>query len=176
VEGVTTRRRTSIAAAVVVVVVLGGCSGSSDSSGPKDSKRSSSTTTSTAPGPTTGSTPSSDWVGAWRASLGRDYGPAQQTFLAAVQGARVVEVQAATQQLLVGNAALRAAIDAAGPPPAADRKAARRLTRALELEHELVTEMQEVCTGSNPRCEEVVNRYVDNNSEQVIPALVALRA
>ena len=57
-----------------------------------------------------------------------------------------------------------------------DRAAARRLKRALAEEHDLVEEMQQVCTGSNPRCEEVVDRYVDNNSKQVIPALVALRA
>lgn len=164
------------ATAAIVLVALSACSGSSDSSESSDSSKNTATTTTTAPASTTGSEPASDWVGTWRPSLGRDYGPAQQSFLAAVQGARVIEVQAAVQKLLTGNEALRAAINDAGPPPASDREAATQLKRALAREHELVEEMQQVCTGTNPRCEEVVSSYVDNNSEQVIPALVALRA
>jgi hypothetical protein len=171
VEGVTARRRAVIATAATVILTLSACSSSTGSS---DSSKSSDTSRDTAT--TTGSAPASEWVAAWRPSLGNDYGPAQQAFLAAVQGARVVEVQAATQRLLAGNTALRAAINDAGAPPGSDREAATRLKRALAREHKLAEEIQRVCTGTNPRCEEVVSSYVDNNSEQVIPALVALRA
>ncbi len=42
-------------------------------------------------------------------------------------------------------------------------------------EQKLVQEIQRVCTASNAECQPAVDEYGDNNSKQIVPALVALK-
>jgi hypothetical protein len=165
---VTGRRAAAVAVATALLFVLGACSSSADHS----------TTTTSRSGSTTSSqpvTPLEQWVAQWRGVVATDYGPAQQEFLAAVQGAKVAEVQAAATKLLAANEKLLAAVRGSGPPPADGVAPAGRLQVALTAEQQLILEIQRVCTGSNDQCQPAVTQYGDNNSTQIVPALVALK-
>jgi hypothetical protein len=169
---VTGRRAARATVAAVLLLALGACS-----SGLDDSAKAS-TSTSKA-GSTTSSTPVTpieQWVAQWRGVVATDYGPAQQKFLAAVQDGQVVEVQAAATKLLAANEQLLAAVRGSGPPPADGVAAAGRLQVALTREQQLLQQIQRVCTGpDNGECQPAVTRYGDNNSQQIVPALVALK-
>lgn len=166
----TVRRAVASAVlAVMLLVALGACSsGSSDASSGKKG-RGGTTTTTAAP------TAQELWVAKWRGTLAQQYGPAQQAFLAAVQGAQVKAVQDATTKMLAANRALLAAIAAAGTPPAEAAEAASRLQLSLTAEQKLLQQIQQVCTGKNDACQPAVTQYADNNSKQVVPAFVALK-
>lgn len=114
------------------------------------------------------------WVAKWRGTVATQYGPAQEAFLAAVQGAKVVDVQVAAGQLGTATQAVLDAIRAAGEAPAERRDAADRLETALETERALIEEIQRVCTGKDTSCQKLVTQYGDNNSNEIVPALVAL--
>ena len=166
-----TGRRAVTAVATALLLALGACSSGSD-----DSAKSSTATTKS--GSTTSSvpvTPLEQWVAQWRGVVATDYGPAQQEFLAAVQGGKVAEVQAAATKLLAANQKLLAAMRGAGAPPADGEAPAGRLQVALTAEQQLIQEIQRVCTGSNDQCQPAVTQYGDNNSKQIVPALVALK-
>jgi hypothetical protein len=169
----STRRGITIHVAIVatgLVFALGACSSSSDgSTGQTSTTAPSSTTASTAV------TPLEQWVAQWRGVVATEYGPAQQEFLAAVQGGKVAEVQTAAANLLAANQALLAAVRSAGVPPPEGEAPAGRLQVALVAEQQLVQEVQRVCTGTDGECQTAVTKYGDNNSKQIVPALVALQ-
>jgi hypothetical protein len=159
----------------VVLLALGACSGGSSdgtNGGGRDGGRKDARSTSTTTAP-----PSARelWVAKWRGTLAQQYGPAQQEFLAAVQGGRVDAVQAAVTKLIAANQALRDTLAAAGDPPADASEAAARLRLALDAEQELLAEIQRACTNRNAACQAAVTQYGDNNSKQVVPAFVALK-
>jgi hypothetical protein len=165
---VTVRRGATIATAglaLVLAAALTGCS--SDAPDREGGRR---------PPPTTAAPSARErWVARWRGTVAEQYGPAQQSFLAAVRAGQVAGVQAAVTKLLAANQALLAAIAAAGPAPEAARTAANRLQLALTAEQQLLQQVQRTCTGRDNACAAVVDRYGDNNSKQVVPAFVALR-
>jgi hypothetical protein len=170
-----TRRRAATAAALALTIVLalGACSsGSSDGGrggGDAAGNDASGSTTTTAP-------PAQElWVAKWRGTVAQRYGPAQQAFLAAVQGGQVAEVQAGVAKLLAADQALLDAVAAAGAAPPDATAAAARLQLALHAEQELLREIQQVCTGKDNTCQTAVDQYADNNSKQVVPAFVALK-
>ena len=166
------RRVAGIAAALVVLVAVGGCSGSSDNAGDaRDVDDSSATSSTTAP-----SRETKAWVARWRPVLTDEYAPAQQAFLGAVQGAKVVDVQQAALGLGAASTSLLQALRTAGAPPDSARDAADRLETALAIEVALIQEIRRVCTGSDDTCQAAVSRYGDNNSQEIVPALVALAA
>jgi hypothetical protein len=165
---VTARRTACIAG--TLLLALGACSSSSD-----DSTASSTTTESGATTTSTVVTALEQWVAQWRGIVATEYGPAQEEFLRAVQGGEVAEVQTAAAKLLAANQALLAAVRRAGAPPPDGEAPAGRLQVALVAEHQLVQEVQRVCTGTNGECQTAVTKYGDNNSQQIVPALVALK-
>jgi hypothetical protein len=168
---VTVRRAAALA--TVLLLALGACSsGSSDGNdaGKGAGKDAAGTPTTTAK-----ASAQELWVAKWRGTLAQRYGPAQQAFLAAVQGGQVAEVQAAVTKLLAANQALLDAVAAAGAAPPETMPAAARLQLALHAEQKLLTQIQRVCTGQNGECQTAVTQYGDNNSKQVVPAFVALK-
>lgn len=159
----TVRRAAVVATALLLA--LGACSsGSSDG---KDAGRTSTTT----------AAPSAQelWVAKWRGTLAQQYGPAQQAFLAAVQGGEVAPVQAAVAKLIAANQAMLDAVAGAGAAPAEAAQAAGRLQLALTAEQKLLHEIQQTCTGQSAACQAAVTQYGDNNTKQVVPAFVALK-
>jgi hypothetical protein len=168
---VTARRAATAAVVTALLLALGACSsGSDDSTKSATSTSRSGSTTSSAP-----VTPLEQWVAQWRGVVATEYGPAQQEFLAAVQGGKVAEVQAAATKLLAANQTLLAAVRGSGAPPADGEAPAGRLQVALTAEQQLIQEIQRVCTGSSDQCQPAVTQYGDNNSQQIVPALVALK-
>jgi hypothetical protein len=171
---VTGRRRAAAATALAVatlVLGLGACSSGSDDSTKSSSSSRAGSTRSTKP-----AGPLEQWVARWRGVVATEYGPAQQEFLAAVQGGEVAKVQAAATTLLTANEKLLAAVRGAGPPPAGGEAPAGRLQVALTREQQLLEEIQRVCTGPDTgKCQPAVTGYGDNNSKQIVPALVALK-
>jgi hypothetical protein len=168
---VTARRTATAAVATALLLALGACSSGSDDSRPAaTSTTRSGTTTSSKP-----ITPLEQWVSQWRGVVATEYGPAQQEFLAAVQAGKVAEVQAAATKLLAANQKLLAAVRGSGEPPAEGVAPAGRLQVALTAEQQLLQEIQRVCTGPNDQCQPAVTQYGDNNSKQIVPALVALK-
>jgi hypothetical protein len=166
-DRVTVRRAAALA--TVLLLALGACSsGSSDGKGAGKDAAGTPTTTAKA-------SAQELWVAKWRGTLAQQYGPAQQAFLAAVQGGQVAEVQAAVTKLLAANQALLDAVAAAGAAPPETMPAAARLQLALHAEQKLLTQIQRVCTGQNGECQTAVTQYGDNNSKQVVPAFVALK-
>ena len=167
----TSRRAAGAAVATALVLALGACSSGSDDSAKSATPTSrSGSTTSSQP-----VTPLEQWVARWRGVVATNYGPAQEEFLAAVQGGKVAEVQAAATKLLAANQALLASVRGAGAPPADGEAPAGRLQVALTAEQQLLQEIQRVCTGPNDQCQPAVTQYGDNNSKQIVPALVALK-
>jgi hypothetical protein len=166
VEGVTGRAVALIAVGAIGLSLVTGC----DSSSGAGSKGSSTTSTTVATkGP-------SAWVKQWDSTLVTDYGPAQEEFLAAVQTARVADIQQAMLKVQAADAALEKAIGAAGAPPESDAPAVAKLLAGLALERKLVPLIQSACTGKDPNCQDLVTKYADNNKDSIVPALTALRA
>jgi len=155
-----------LAVGAVAVVALGGLAGCSGSS----SGTASSTTTTTVP------KHESAWVKQWKPVLTNTYSPAQQTFLTAIQGGLVADVQSAGQKVVAANTALTAAITSAGPPPAADATASAKLVKGLSTELLLVNEVLRTCTSGTQECQAAVTAYGENNSKQIVPAFTGLGA
>jgi hypothetical protein len=169
---VRARRVANAALLPAVLLALGACSsGSTDAKDPDRSPSSTSSTSTT----TVAVTPLERWVARWRGVLATEYGPAQQAFLAAVQEAQVVAVQEAATKLLAANQGLQDAVRDAGPPPAEATEGSAQLVAGLAAERTLLEEIHRVCTGEDDACQQAVTSYGDNNSEQIVPAFVALK-
>jgi hypothetical protein len=162
VEGVKLRRSGVLALAALAVALVAGCS----SSGGSDAG----TPTTTVPKATAA------WVAKWKDKLVTDYAPAQEAFLAAIQSARVADVQAAAQKVKAANETLGLAIQAAGDPPKTARVKEVRLLSGLSTEHSLVDEILARCTGADPKCQQFVTQYGKNNRDTIVPALDGLGA
>jgi hypothetical protein len=160
------RKVAAVLAVLVAVGATAGCSGSSDSS----TGTASSTTTTTKP------KVESAWTKQWKPVLTNTYGPAQQSFLTAIQGGLVADVQSAGQKVVSANRALTTAITNAGPPPAADAAASTQLVKGLGTELLLVTEVLKQCTASSAQCQAAVTAYGENNQQQIVPGFTGLGA
>lgn len=161
-----THRVRVLVASGLVVIALAACSGSSSDT---RSTRSSTSTTASATG-------ASEWVQQWDSVLVTDYGPAQEAFLAAVQTARVADVQEAILEVKAASEQLSSAITAAGNPPRSDSLGLTKLQVGLAYEYSLVPLIQSACTGTDPKCQTLVTMYLDNNRDKIVPALTELRA
>jgi hypothetical protein len=163
------RTRTRLAIGVVALATFAGCSSSSSNSSSSSGRTSSTSTTTVAKA-------TKSWVDTWKPTLVSAYGPAQRTFLTAIQGSAIADVRTAALSVSAANTSLRAAITKAGPPPASARAAATNLSKGLGTEGALVNEVLRTCTAPNEQCRAAVTAFAQNNSKQIVPPLTALGA
>ena len=103
-----------------------------------------------------------------------DYGPRAEAFLAAVTTAKVIDVQRAILKVKDTNEKL--AGDPRGRRPARTRRAAAATLPTGSAEDTLIPLIQTACIGTDPKCQQVVTLYADNNQKTIVPRLAELRA